>query len=78
MQQQQQPNYNSGHPVDRVGSGNYDSRSVKSDKRRSGFFGFGKKDKEKDSKEKDVCGLSLSQLLGVIGFYQSERGVVRA
>jgi len=56
QQQQQQPNYNSGHPVDRVGSGNYDSRSVKSDKRRSGFFGFGKKDKDKDAKgEKEVC-----------------------
>ena len=42
--------------MDRVGSGNYDSRSVKSDKRRSGFFGFGKKDKDKDAKgEKEVC-----------------------
>lgn len=43
------PAYGSGGPVDRVGS--YDSstmKSEKSDKRRSGLFGFGKKDKDKD------------------------------
>jgi hypothetical protein len=56
QQQQQQhlqagPAYNSGSPVDKVGS--YDSGTVKSEKRRSGFFGFGKKDKDKD---RDVRG----------------------
>jgi hypothetical protein len=58
---QQQPGYHSGSPVDRVGSGNYDNRSVKSDKRRSGFFGFGKKDKDKDGKgdHKEVCSFSF-------------------
>lgn len=43
------PAYNSGGPVDRVGS--YESstmKSEKSDRRRSGLFGFGKKDKDKD------------------------------
>ena len=45
------PAYNSGGSVDRVRS--YDSSTVKSEKRRSGFFGFGKKDKDK---ERDVKG----------------------
>jgi hypothetical protein len=41
-----------GHPVDRAKS--YDSNTAKSEKRRSGFFGFGKKDKDKDKvKDKD-------------------------
>jgi hypothetical protein len=67
--QQQQQGYHSGSPVDRVGSGNYDNRSVKSDKRRSGFFGFGKKDKDKDGKgdHKEVCSFSF--------LYQSWSGV---
>lgn len=58
---QQQPlNYNSGQPVERIGS--YDNKSVKSDKRRSGFFGFGKKDKEKD---KEVCAVQAISSLHV-------------
>ena len=47
------PAYGSGGPVDRVGS--YDSstmKSEKSDRRRSGLFGFGKKDKDKDKDHK--------------------------
>ena len=80
-QQQQHlggPAYQSGSPVDRVGS--YDNRSVKSDKRRSGFFGFGKKDKDKEHKEKEVCGspMALARLYG-FGFWEIEgRGVVWA
>jgi hypothetical protein len=58
--------------VDRVGS--YDSKSVKSDKRRSGFFGFGKKDKDKEGgkgdKDKEVC----SAFLPVCTQEGSERG----
>ena len=43
------PAYAAGNPMDRVGSYHSDSlRSDKSEKRRSGFFGLGKKDKDKE------------------------------
>ncbi len=50
------PTYNAGDPMDRAGSYNSDSiRKDKTEKRRSGFFGLGKKDKDKEVvREKDV------------------------
>ena len=44
------PNFTSGAAMDRFGSYNSDSvKTEKTEKRRSGFFGLGKKEKEKDT-----------------------------
>lgn len=48
--------YSGGSATDRVRSQTDTVKSDKADKRRSGIFGFGKKDKDKD--KKDEVGLS--------------------
>lgn len=72
--------YNSGTPVGRTGS--YDSstiKSEKSEKRRSGFFGFGKKDKDKERDRDEVSELNDRVLFGSVGrgmSYLNTRGAM--